>query len=136
MPHKLRLFSPLLVPLFLEHSHWVSMSYSMLPTSESCDTDFAGRVVYKPRVLSVSSAALMSTTAILIPAVDCVLLLHQLVIQSVTIHLIATRGEQWLNCKIWRFWLIYTDDLEKITFVSWNNDRNRHSCFLTLTRHY
>ncbi len=46
-----------------------------------------GQVVYKPRVLSVSSEALMPVTAILIPAVDCVLLLHQLVIRPVTLHL-------------------------------------------------
>ncbi len=44
--------------------------------SESCDTDFAGQVVYKPGVLSVSSETLMLITAILIPAADCVFLLH------------------------------------------------------------
>ncbi len=55
-----------------------SASYSML--SQSCDTDFAGQVVYKPWVLPVSSEALVPITAILILAADCTLLLHQLVI--------------------------------------------------------
>ncbi len=57
-PHKLRWFSPLLTPLFHEHSHRV---FGMLlnAISESCDTDFTGQVVYKPWVLSVSSEALM-----------------------------------------------------------------------------
>ncbi len=80
-PHKLRLFSPLLTPLFHEHSHRV-FGILLYAVSEFCDTDFAGQVVYKPWVLSVSSAAV-----ILMPAAECVLLLHQLVIGPVTVHL-------------------------------------------------
>ncbi len=53
----------------------------------SAPTNFAGQVVYKPRVPSVSSEALMPITAILMPAADRVLLLHQLVIGPVTVHL-------------------------------------------------
>ncbi len=85
-PHKLRLFRPLFTPLFHEHLHGVFgvLLYAIL---ESCDTNFAGQVVYKPWGLSVSSEALMPITAILIPAADCVLLLHQLVIGPVTVHL-------------------------------------------------
>ncbi len=67
------------VTLLLKHPSYV--------VSESCDTDFAAQLVYKPRVLSVSSEALVPTTAIFIPAADCVLLLHQLVIGPVTVHL-------------------------------------------------
>ncbi len=79
------LFSPLLTYLFHEHSHRV---FSVLhhATSEFCDTNFAGQTVYKPWVLSVSSEALMPITAILIPAADCALPLHQLVIGPVTVH--------------------------------------------------
>ncbi len=86
--HKLKLFSPLLTRLFHEHSHWV-LIILLYAISESCDTDFAGQVVYKPWVLSVSSEVLVSITAILILAADSVLLLHQLVIGPVTIHLIV-----------------------------------------------
>ncbi len=85
-PHKLRLFSPSLTPLFREHSQRV-FGILLYAISESCDTKFAGQVVYKPWGLSVSSKALMPITAILIPAADCVLLLHQLVIGLVTVHL-------------------------------------------------
>ncbi len=84
--HKLRLFSPLLTPLFHEHSHRV-FGVLLYAISESFDTGFAGQVVYKPWVLSVSSEAVMLITAILIPAADCVLMLHQLVIGPVTVHL-------------------------------------------------
>ncbi len=78
-PRKLRLFSPLLIPLFHEHSYSVFgiLLYAM---SESYGTVFAGHVVYKPWVLSVSSQALMTIIANLIAAADCLLLLHQLVI--------------------------------------------------------
>ncbi len=86
-PHKLRLFSPLLTFLFHEHSHRV-FGVLLYAISKFCDTDFAGQVVYKPWVLSVSSEAPMPITAILIPAADWVLLLHQLVIGPVTVHLI------------------------------------------------
>ncbi len=55
--------------------------------AESCDMDFAGQVIYKPRVLSLSSEALAPITTILTPATDCVLLLHQLVIGPVIVHL-------------------------------------------------
>ncbi len=57
-PHKFRLFSPLLTSLFHEHSHRVfgALLYTI---SESCDTDFADQVVYKPWVLSVSSEVLV-----------------------------------------------------------------------------
>ncbi len=51
-PHKLRL--PLLTPFFHKHSHQV-FSVLLYVISESRDTDFAPQVVYKPRVLSVSS---------------------------------------------------------------------------------
>ncbi len=84
--HKLRLFSPLLTLLFQGHLHTV-FGVLLYAISEFCDTDFAGQVVYKPWVLSVSSEALIPITAILIPAGDCVLLLHQLVIGPVTVHL-------------------------------------------------
>ncbi len=85
-PHKLRLFGPLLTPLFHEHSHRVFglLLYAIL---QSCDSEFAGQVVYKPWVVSVSSEVLMPITAILISATDCVHLLHQLVIGPVTAHL-------------------------------------------------
>ncbi len=79
-PHELRLFSPLLTPLFREHSFRV-FSVLFYVTSKSCETDFNGQVVYKPWVLSVSFEALMPITA------GCVPLLHQLVIEPVTIHL-------------------------------------------------
>ncbi len=45
-----------------------SASYSML--SQSCDTNFAGQVLYKPWSLSMSSEALVPIIAILIPAAD------------------------------------------------------------------
>ncbi len=81
-------FSPLLTPLFYDHPHRVFifgvLLYAIL---ESCNTDFAGQVVHKPWVLPVSSQTHMPITSILIPATDCVLLLHQLVIGPVTIHL-------------------------------------------------
>ncbi len=63
------------------------LDHRLVTISESCDTDFAGQVVYKLSVLPVSSEALMAITAILIPATDCVHLLHQLVIGPVTAHL-------------------------------------------------
>ncbi len=44
-PHKLRLSSPLLTPLFHKHSHSV---FGILLYAESYDTDFDGQVVYKP----------------------------------------------------------------------------------------
>ncbi len=78
--------SPLLTHLFYEHSHRV-FGVLFYAISESCDTDFAGQVVFKPWVLSVSSEALMPITAILIPEANCVLLLHRLVIGPVTVHL-------------------------------------------------
>ncbi len=84
--HELRLFSQLLTPLFHDHSHRV-FGVLLYATSESCDTDLAGQVVYKPWVLSGSSEALMPITNILIPAADCVHLLHQFVIGPVTAHL-------------------------------------------------
>ncbi len=46
-PHKLKLFSPLLTPLFNEHSHRV-FGVLLYAISEFCDNDFAGQVVYKP----------------------------------------------------------------------------------------
>ncbi len=72
--------------LFHKHAHRL-FGVLLYAISESCDTNFAGQVVYKPWVLSASSEALMPITAILMPAVDCVLLLHQLVIGPVTVHL-------------------------------------------------
>ncbi len=45
--HKIRLFSPLLTLLFYEHWHQV-FGVLLYAISESCDTDFAGKVVYKP----------------------------------------------------------------------------------------
>ncbi len=74
-PHKLRLFSPLLTPLFHEHSHCV-FGILLYAISESYDTNFAGQFVYKPWVLSVSSEALMLLTAVFITAADCVLRLN------------------------------------------------------------
>ncbi len=74
-PRKLGLFSPLLTPLFHEHLRRL-FSFLLYAISESCDTIFADQVVYKPWVLSVSSEAFMPITAILIPAADCVHLLH------------------------------------------------------------
>ncbi len=48
---------------------------------------FSGQVVYKPWVLSVFSEALVPIIrTILIPAADCMLLLHQPVIGPVTVH--------------------------------------------------
>ncbi len=47
-------------------------------------SDFAGQVVYKLWGLPISFEVLMPITAILIPAADCVFLLHQLVIGPVT----------------------------------------------------
>ncbi len=70
-------------PFFHDHSLRV-FGVLLYAISEFCNTDFAGQVVYKPRVLPVSSEALMPITGILIPAADCVLLLHQLVIGPVT----------------------------------------------------
>ncbi len=64
-----------------------SASYTMLSQGFVIPTSLIGQVVYKPSVLSVSSEALMLITAILIPAANCVLLLHQLVIGLVTVHL-------------------------------------------------
>ncbi len=62
----------------------VSYIYAIL---ESYDADFATRVVYKPWVLSVSAETLVPITAILIPVAESVLLLHQLVIELVSVHL-------------------------------------------------
>ncbi len=45
--HELRLFSPMLTPLFHEHSHRV-FHVLLYAISEFCDTDFAGQIVYKP----------------------------------------------------------------------------------------
>ncbi len=84
-PHKLRLCSPLPTPLFHEHLHRV-FGVLLYAVSEFCDTNFASQVVYKPWVLSVSPGALVPITAILVPAADCVLLLHRLVIGLVTVH--------------------------------------------------
>ncbi len=84
--HKIRLFSPLLTSLFHDHLHRV-FAVLLYAISGSCDIDFAGQVVYKPWVPSLSSEVLMPITAILKLAADCVLLLHQLVIGPVTIHL-------------------------------------------------
>ncbi len=68
-----------------EHSHRV-FGILLYAISESCDTDFTSQVVYKPWVLSASSEALMPITVILIPATDCMHLLHQLLIGPVTAH--------------------------------------------------
>ncbi len=57
-----------------EHEKLIKMFKNAM--SESCDTIFAGQGVYIPWILSVSSEALMPITAILIPATNCVLLLH------------------------------------------------------------
>ncbi len=84
-PPKLRLFSPLLTLLFHEHSRRV-FGVLLYAISDSCDTDVAGQVLYKPWVLSVPYEALMPITAIFIPAANCVLLLHQLEIGPVTVH--------------------------------------------------
>ncbi len=61
-PHKLRLFNPLLTPLFHEHSQSVFIVLFYI-ISEIYDTDFAGQVVYKPQVLSVSSKELVPIAA-------------------------------------------------------------------------
>ncbi len=73
-----------LQPFFMSIRTEFSVSYAI---AESCDTDFASQVIYKPWVLSVSSKALVPDTAVWLPATNCVLLLHQLVIEPVTIHL-------------------------------------------------
>ncbi len=99
-PHKLRLFSTLLTPLFNEHSHRV-FGVLLFAISESCDTDFAGQIIYKPWVLTVSSEALMSITTILIPATYCLLLLHQLVIVSVivpTFNVMVFKYTHYIKC--------------------------------------
>ncbi len=70
---------------FQKHSHNV-FGILLYAISESYGTNFVGQVVSKPRVLSVPSEALVPITAILIPAADCILLLHQLVIGPVTVH--------------------------------------------------
>ncbi len=87
-PHKIRQFSPLLTSLFHKYLHRV-FNILLYVVLESCDINFAGQVVYKPwSLLAVSSEALMPIIAILIPAADCELLLHHLVIGPVTVHLI------------------------------------------------
>ncbi len=48
----------------------VFLVFYMYATSESYDTNFAGRVVYELLVLSVLSVTLVLIAAILIPAVD------------------------------------------------------------------
>ncbi len=63
-PHKLRLFSPLLTPLFHEHSRRV-FRVLLYAISESCDTDFAGQIVYKPRPsYSMLSQSLVTQTSL------------------------------------------------------------------------
>ncbi len=72
-------------PFFMSIHIEFSASYSMLSQSLVTPTSLA-RFFMNPRVLSVSSEALMPITAILIPATDCVHLLHQFVTGPVTAH--------------------------------------------------
>ncbi len=74
--------------LFFTTIRMVFLASYIYATSEYYDTDFACQVIYKPWVLSVSSEPLVPITAILIPAADRVLLLHQIATRTVTVHLI------------------------------------------------
>ncbi len=73
-------------PFFMSIRLEFSASYSML--CQSLVTPISLAKLFINPGLSVSSEALVPITAILIPAADCVLLLHQLVIGRVTVHLI------------------------------------------------
>ncbi len=90
MPHKVRLFSPSLTPLFREHSHRV-FSVLLYAISDFFDTDFAIQVVFKHWVLPVSSEVLMPITAILIPAADFGFLLHQPILGPVIVHVMVLK---------------------------------------------
>ncbi len=59
--------------LFFTSIRIVLLASYIYAISESCDTYFAGWVVYKPWVLSMSTEALVLITVILMAAVDCVL---------------------------------------------------------------
>ncbi len=102
--HKLRLCSLLLTPLFHNHLHGVfgvlHLGYLRVLSHQLC-----WPWCNKPWVLSVSSEAFVPIITILIPAADCVLLLHQLVTGSPTVHL--------------RVWFTYRETCAKEAFVVW-----------------
>ncbi len=65
-----------------------SASYSLLSQGLMTPTSLA-RSFIDPKFCRCPFEALMPITAILIPTVDCMLLLHQLVIGPITVHLMC-----------------------------------------------
>ncbi len=76
----------------IAHTSLYKQSHNVFSVLHSeCNTNFPSQVVSKHCILSVSSEALVPSTAILILSANCILLLPELVTGPIVVHIM-----QWL----------------------------------------